>query len=131
MILDMATSKVALGKVRVNFNKGVPMAEGSLIDGEGAPTNDPAVMFGATGTDGTVSDTPDPTRPRVSRRVLLSWSLVVDSCRGVFFPQVVLSLLIHTCLSRPRVNARPCPHSYPQAVLSTGGAAHGGAAAVW
>ena len=55
VILDMATSKVALGKVRVNFNKGIPMAEGSLIDGEGAPTNDPAVMFGATGTDGTVS----------------------------------------------------------------------------
>ena len=77
VILDMATSKVALGKVRVNFNKGVPMAEGSLIDGEGAPTNDPAVMFGATGTDGTVSDTPDSTRPRVSRRGVLSWTLVV------------------------------------------------------
>ena len=79
VILDMATSKVALGKVRVNFNKGVPMAEGSLIDGDGAPTNDPAVMFGATGTDGTVSDTPGSTRPRVSRRVLLSWTLVVES----------------------------------------------------
>ena len=40
---------VALGKVRVNYNKQLPMADGSLIDGEGQPTNDPAVMFGATG----------------------------------------------------------------------------------
>ena len=55
VILDMATSVVALGKVRVNYNKQLPMSEGALIDGEGEPTTDPAVMFGATGTDGTAA----------------------------------------------------------------------------
>jgi uncharacterized oxidoreductase len=52
VILDMATSVVALGKVRVNYNKQLPMMDGALIDGDGEPTNDPAVMFGATGTGG-------------------------------------------------------------------------------
>jgi uncharacterized oxidoreductase len=55
VILDMATSVVALGKVRVNYNKQLPMADGSLIDSDGEPTNDPAVMFGSTGTDGTAA----------------------------------------------------------------------------
>jgi len=45
IILDMATSKVAMGKVRVAFNKGVDAPPGSLIDSKGNPTNDPAVMF--------------------------------------------------------------------------------------
>ncbi len=45
IILDFATSKVALGKVRVAMNKGVRMGEGLLIDGKGRPTTDPNVMF--------------------------------------------------------------------------------------
>ena len=45
VILDMATSQVAQGKVRVAFNKGVEVPEGSLIDSQGNPTNDPSVMF--------------------------------------------------------------------------------------
>ncbi len=45
-LLDMATAKVALGKVRVAKNKGEPMAEDTLIDAEGRPTTDPNVMFG-------------------------------------------------------------------------------------
>ena len=43
--LDMATSTVAHGKVRVAKNKGERMAPGMLIDGEGQPTTDPNVMF--------------------------------------------------------------------------------------
>jgi uncharacterized oxidoreductase len=45
IIADMATSQIAVGKVRVAFNKGVPVADGILIDSEGKPTNDPGVMF--------------------------------------------------------------------------------------
>lgn len=45
VILDMATSQVAFGKVKVARNKGRPAPEGALIDAAGAPTRDPAVMF--------------------------------------------------------------------------------------
>ena len=45
VVLDMATSAVALGKVRVAHHKGVSVPDGSLIDHEGIPTSDPAVMF--------------------------------------------------------------------------------------
>lgn len=44
-MLDMATSKIALGKSRVAMNKGETVADGNLIDHEGKPTNDPRVMF--------------------------------------------------------------------------------------
>lgn len=45
IILDFATSKVALGKVRVALNEGRQVADGLLIDSAGAATTDPAVMF--------------------------------------------------------------------------------------
>ena len=45
VVLDMATSQIALGKVRVAYHKGAEVADGALIDHEGLPTNDPAVMF--------------------------------------------------------------------------------------
>lgn len=45
IILDMATSKVAFGKVKVARNKGRPAPEGALLDSAGEPTTDPAVMF--------------------------------------------------------------------------------------
>ncbi len=45
LILDYATSMVALGKARVALNAGKPMAEGLLLDAKGRPTTDPAVMF--------------------------------------------------------------------------------------
>lgn len=44
-LLDMATSQVALGKVRVARNKGVEMAPGLIIDGAGHPTTDPNALF--------------------------------------------------------------------------------------
>lgn len=40
-MLDMATTPIAGGKVRVAYNKGIDVAEGSLIDKDGVPTNDP------------------------------------------------------------------------------------------
>src|SRR5215831_6225193 len=46
LLLDMATSAVAMGKVRVARNEGKPMAEGVLIDPAGQPTRDPHVMYG-------------------------------------------------------------------------------------
>jgi uncharacterized oxidoreductase len=45
VILDMATSKVALGKVRVAKNKGETLAPGLVIDEHGKPSRDPDVMF--------------------------------------------------------------------------------------
>ena len=38
VVLDMATSKIALGKARVAANHGVPVPEGSLLDAHGRPT---------------------------------------------------------------------------------------------
>lgn len=45
ILLDMATSKVALGKVRVAMNKGEQVAPDTLLDKTGQPTTDPGVMF--------------------------------------------------------------------------------------
>ncbi len=45
IILDMATSKVAMGKLRVANNAGQRLPDGIVIDADGAPSNDPGVMF--------------------------------------------------------------------------------------
>ncbi len=45
IILDMATSKVAMGKVRVANNAGKRLPDGLVIDADGVPSNDPGVMF--------------------------------------------------------------------------------------
>lgn len=45
VILDMATSKVAFGKIKVARNQGAAAPEGALIGPDGGPTTDPAVMF--------------------------------------------------------------------------------------
>src|SRR6201997_1425185 len=45
IILDMATSTIAMGKVRVARNKGEQLKPGILIDGEGKPTTDPGAMY--------------------------------------------------------------------------------------
>lgn len=44
IVLDMATSAIALGKVRVADLKGVPTPEGSLFDAEGVDSTDPSVI---------------------------------------------------------------------------------------
>jgi uncharacterized oxidoreductase len=46
VVLDFATSLVALGKVRVAMNRGEEAPEGVLLDAGGRPTRDPTVMFG-------------------------------------------------------------------------------------
>ncbi|MEZ5551770.1 MAG: malate/lactate/ureidoglycolate dehydrogenase [Pseudomonadales bacterium] len=56
IVLDMATSAVAMGKVRVAHMKGERVPDGALVDHEGLATTDPAVMyqepFGALGPFG-------------------------------------------------------------------------------
>lgn len=44
-LLDMATSKIALGKARVALYSGKPVDEGCLLDAEGQPTTDPRVLL--------------------------------------------------------------------------------------
>jgi uncharacterized oxidoreductase len=45
VILDMATSKIAMGKVRVSRNKGETLAPDLIIDNRGEPSRDPHDMF--------------------------------------------------------------------------------------
>jgi hydroxycarboxylate dehydrogenase B len=45
IVLDFATSAIAHGKVRVAYNKKVQVSPGALIDAQGRPTQDPAVLF--------------------------------------------------------------------------------------
>lgn len=45
ILLDMATSKIALGKARVAMNSGNKIADDTLLDASGSPTNDPHVLF--------------------------------------------------------------------------------------
>ena len=59
-VLDLATSRVAQGKMRVAHNRGERVDEGLLLDEKGAPTTDPGVvvvaqsggLFGALRTFG-------------------------------------------------------------------------------
>lgn len=46
VVLDYATSAIAVGKVRVAYNKGERVAAGCLIDADGQPSTDPGVIFG-------------------------------------------------------------------------------------
>ena len=45
VVLDFATTVIAMGKARVAHNKAVPAPDGSLLDAEGRPTRDAGVMF--------------------------------------------------------------------------------------
>src|SRR6201747_2390272 len=45
ILLDFATSRVAMGKVRVAHNAGKPMLDGALLDHAGKPTTNPSVMY--------------------------------------------------------------------------------------
>ncbi|WP_341909348.1 malate/lactate/ureidoglycolate dehydrogenase [Ferrovibrio terrae] len=45
IVLDFATSKIAMGKVRVAMNKGEQVPPGTLINANGAPTTEPRTMF--------------------------------------------------------------------------------------
>lgn len=45
VVVDFATSRLALGKVRVARNKGERLPEGVVVGADGRPTDDPSVMF--------------------------------------------------------------------------------------
>ena len=44
-MLDMATSKIALGKARVAMSKGEALGPDLVIDNQGRPSTDPSVMY--------------------------------------------------------------------------------------
>lgn len=46
ILLDMSCCTIAEGKLKVALNKGVPVAEGCIIDSTGKPTTDPQVFYG-------------------------------------------------------------------------------------
>lgn len=46
VVMDMTTTVVAEGKVRVKRNRGEETPEGWLLDSEGNPTNDPNKLYG-------------------------------------------------------------------------------------
>ena len=46
IVIDMTTTVVAEGKVRVKRNRGEETPDGWLLDAEGKPTNDPNVLYG-------------------------------------------------------------------------------------
>lgn len=45
VLLDMATSKIAVGKARVFIDEGLKAPDDMILDPAGNPTNDPGVMF--------------------------------------------------------------------------------------
>lgn len=45
IVLDMATSAIALGKVRVAYMKEEPVADDTLLDNEGLPTTDARYLY--------------------------------------------------------------------------------------
>lgn len=45
LVLDFATSAIALGKCRVAYNAGRKVPAGSLVDAKGRPTDDPGVLY--------------------------------------------------------------------------------------
>ncbi len=45
VVVDFATSKLAMGKVRVANNKGELLPPGALLDSAGRPTTDPSKLF--------------------------------------------------------------------------------------
>jgi uncharacterized oxidoreductase len=45
ILLDFASSAIAVGKVRVAYNRKTQVPAGALIDHEGKPTTNPAVMY--------------------------------------------------------------------------------------
>ena len=48
-VLDMATSMIAMGKVRVAHARGEPLEDAALMDADGVPSKDPGLIFGEGG----------------------------------------------------------------------------------
>ena len=45
IILDISTCKIAEGKIKVAYNKGVKVPDSCILDAEGQPTNDPKAFY--------------------------------------------------------------------------------------
>jgi uncharacterized oxidoreductase len=45
LLVDISTSSIAEGKLKVAFNKGARVPDGCIIDAQGRPTNDPQVFY--------------------------------------------------------------------------------------
>ena len=52
LLLDFATSAIAMGKVRVAYNSGKPVPGNVLLDAQGFYTEDPAALFPPAGQPG-------------------------------------------------------------------------------
>jgi len=52
LLLDFATSAIAMGKVRVAYNSGKPVPGQVLMDAQGKFTDDPAALFPPAGQPG-------------------------------------------------------------------------------
>lgn len=65
IVLDITTSVVAEGKVRVKRNRGEQTPPGWIIDAEGAPTTDPNKFYGPPPAPSSRSAAPWPTRVTV------------------------------------------------------------------
>jgi uncharacterized oxidoreductase len=46
VVMDMSTSMIAEGKIRVLIQEGRPVPEGSILDAAGKPTTDPRAFYG-------------------------------------------------------------------------------------
>ncbi|HZZ85526.1 MAG TPA: malate/lactate/ureidoglycolate dehydrogenase [Anaeromyxobacteraceae bacterium] len=126
ILLDFATSIVALGKVRVALNRGEQLQDGVLIDSEGRPSTDPGVMYqeargailpfglhkgyglallcellaGAVGGGGTISTVPHE-KDRITNNML---SILIDPRRlpgAAQLEQEVAAAIAHVKASPP------------------------------
>ena len=46
LVMDMSTSMISEGKIRILMQEGSPVPEGSILDADGAPTTDPRRFYG-------------------------------------------------------------------------------------
>jgi uncharacterized oxidoreductase len=46
LVMDMSTSMIAEGRIRILMQEGKPVPEGSMLDAEGNPTTDPKAFYG-------------------------------------------------------------------------------------
>lgn len=131
-VLDMATSKVAVGKIRVAMNKGEQLPEDMVLDAQGQPTLDPGTMFrepsGAVLPIGehkgyglglaidilagalTGGGTLQPDRPRPGTITNNLFGILVDPARTAdlnFFRSEVVAILAYMRDSPPRRSGAP------------------------
>lgn len=136
VLLDMATSAIALGKARVAKNQGVLAPEGAIIDSSGNPSRDPNVMFneptgallpfggalsghkgyglalvcellaGVLGGGGTIQ----PTNPQAGGIINSMFTIILEPTRFVdsgFFASEMAAMIAYAKASPPQDPAKP------------------------